>query len=400
MVHDIINSYFSINSLFNSKKSSIRTILRKKYSLNKIFVSKAEVKHTNDKINLTVYLYNRKKETILKTLSNLNKSLNTKKLFTNIGLINPNNIKNKIVNLYKLFKLKNETSPLSSLSVKAQNLSKNYIYITEAAKNHNNLSILNKNQSKKLKKFTDNSVKLIKKALVIKKNLIKLINVKNENNIFSNFENKYYLNFLNSYYLKEMLYLYYIKSLSFNNKKFNNSFILGLKKIISKLYNKKVQLNLVNQKYFYLNSDIFIKALSNKIKDRRTVVLKEMRKALSKIVLPEINIRVLRKKNSFFNFKKKSIGQVETFNILQDNIIKSIKYKHINGIRLEAAGRLSRRLTAARSVFKVAYTGTLKNSDILYKNKSIVMLRGHTKPNLQYTNLNMKTRNGAFGLKG
>jgi hypothetical protein len=61
---------------------------------------------------------------------------------------------------------------------------------------------------------------------------------------------------------------------------------------------------------------------------------------------------------------------------------------------------LTRRLTASRSVFKIKWKGTLKNLDSSYRELSSVMLRGHIRSNLQYSIVNSKTRNGAFGLKG
>jgi hypothetical protein len=61
---------------------------------------------------------------------------------------------------------------------------------------------------------------------------------------------------------------------------------------------------------------------------------------------------------------------------------------------------LTRRFTASRSVFKVKWKGNLKNIDSSYKGLSTVMLRGHAKSNVQYTNVNSKNRNGSFGIKG
>jgi hypothetical protein len=87
-------------------------------------------------------------------------------------------------------------------------------------------------------------------------------------------------------------------------------------------------------------------------------------------------------------------------NNLQENILNSSKHKNIYGVRLEAQGRLSRRLTASRSVFKLKYKGSLKNLDSSYKNISSVILRGNTKSNIMLTKISSKTRNGAFGLKG
>jgi len=85
---------------------------------------------------------------------------------------------------------------------------------------------------------------------------------------------------------------------------------------------------------------------------------------------------------------------------LLDFILNSIKHKNMAGVRLEAKGRLTRRFTASRSVFKIRWKGGLKNIDSSYRGLSSVILRGHLKSNVQYSALNSKTRNGAFGLKG
>jgi len=95
-----------------------------------------------------------------------------------------------------------------------------------------------------------------------------------------------------------------------------------------------------------------------------------------------------------------SPSSLQVKNNLQENILNSTKHKNIYGVRLEAAGRLSRRLTASRSVFKLKYKGSLKNINSSYKGLSTVMLRGNTKSNIQLTKISSKTRNGAFGLKG
>jgi hypothetical protein len=88
------------------------------------------------------------------------------------------------------------------------------------------------------------------------------------------------------------------------------------------------------------------------------------------------------------------------------SVLNLIKYKWVTGVRLEAAGRLTRRYTASRSVFKFRYKGNLKNidyslkTDSSQKNLSTVMLRNHVKPNSQYTFVKSKRRIGAFGIKG
>jgi hypothetical protein len=46
----------------------------------------------------------------------------------------------------------------------------------------------------------------------------------------------------------------------------------------------------------------------------------------------------------------------------------------MRGIRIEAKGRITRRLTAARSVFKMKWKGGLKNIDSSFKGLSAIFL--------------------------
>jgi hypothetical protein len=72
----------------------------------------------------------------------------------------------------------------------------------------------------------------------------------------------------------------------------------------------------------------------------------------------------------------------------------------LRGIRVEAKGRLTRRRTASRSVFKMKWKGGLKNVESSFRGLPTIMLRGIVKSNLQYSVINSKNRNGAFGVKG
>ena len=85
---------------------------------------------------------------------------------------------------------------------------------------------------------------------------------------------------------------------------------------------------------------------------------------------------------------------------LKKVVLDNIRYKRVSGVRLESAGRLTKRFTASRSQLKVKYSGSLLNSYSSLKGYSTPVLRGKFKPNLQYTNLNSKTRIGSFGIKG
>ena len=77
-----------------------------------------------------------------------------------------------------------------------------------------------------------------------------------------------------------------------------------------------------------------------------------------------------------------------------------IKHRHVAGIKIEAKGRLTRRFTASRSIFKMRQKGGFKNIDSSFRGLSAVILRGHVKSNGQYSMFKSKRRNGAFGIKG
>jgi hypothetical protein len=46
------------------------------------------------------------------------------------------------------------------------------------------------------------------------------------------------------------------------------------------------------------------------------------------------------------------------------------------------------------------WLGGLKNVDSSFRGLSTIMLRGYHKSNVQYTIINSKNRNGAYGVKG
>lgn len=86
--------------------------------------------------------------------------------------------------------------------------------------------------------------------------------------------------------------------------------------------------------------------------------------------------------------------------LLKRVVFRNLKYRHVNGFRIQTKGRLSRRYTASRSVSKVKYRGNLLNIDSTYGGISSVILKGNLRSNLQYTKLKSKTRIGSFGVKG
>jgi hypothetical protein len=189
--------------------------------------------------------------------------------------------------------------------------------------------------------------------------------------------------FLKNYYISKM-------NLALNRIKFEESFLIHLKDLVNKIYNKEVEFNIVQLKKLHLNSDIFTEAIALKLKNRENKLYRVLKSVLTRVKVKKINKNKeknfkMNKNNMFINsiintrinslfgnyqgdnlnkflfnlFPTLSSSNNKDVSIFKDDasssefINKYIKHKDIFGIRIEAKGRLTRRFTASRSVFKV-----------------------------------------------
>lgn len=218
----------------------------------------------------------------------------------------------------------------------------------------------------------------------------------NKFKVVSKYVNKFYKKYIKKSLRRLFIYTYYRRLIYVNNSRFNYTYLQYIKNKLQVLFNKNIEFNFINLKYFYLNSNILSESILLKIrKNRRRLV-----KNLSDLE----NVVTVRKKRVILGnlIKKENLyKKVLSYNsFLYKNILNNIKYKHLAGFRLEAKGRLNRRYTASRSINKIKYKGSLLNLDSSYKGLSSELLRNNLNSNLQYTKLNSKTRIGSFGLKG
>jgi len=351
ILFSIIKSYFNLYNIKEQNKININNVhIRfKRLSNLKIFVSKAEIKHTNAKATITIYVYNRQKVYLINKINNLL-------------------ILNKLIEMIKLIEEQN-------------------IKISEQIKKEKNLI----------------------NCPIILQDTIKI------------YEDQRYRDFILKSLEKKFFTIYIKQLLHFNKSKFEDTYLFKLNNIIRKIYEKNIDFNIVHLKYIHLNSDILTQSIILKLKRKKNYVLKVLKKLFKFIKISPLNKVILIRyiendlmnkiynsiniynKNyndnlnqtlfSLFSLKNKKMN-------LESLILNSLKHKYINGIRLEAKGRLSKRRTASKSVFKLKYKGSLKNIDSSYKGISTIILRGHLKSNIQYTKLNSKTHNGSFGIKG
>jgi hypothetical protein len=421
----IIKSYFNLyfsKQLLYSKRMLTRF---RRLAINRVFISKAELKHTSSKVIITIYVYNEERRALLNRLRRIEAIL-----FPSFNLVSQKIHKDKILSLYEKLNLIRK--------VKENFLFKNWLeecrkYIIEEI-DFKKKDLVNVNKSR----LINNKILEISTLEENLKSLL-LIRATCENDYVSlgKYETIYTRLFSKTLLEKEINIITYFKLLlALNKSKYEDKFLLGLKPLIKKIYNKEVEFNIVNLKSIYLNSDIFTQLLSLKLKNRNNRLLIVLKHFLHMVKLPKINIlrerfinmnikdlwvnkvKNLSTKSYNLNIKRDNLNQLLTSlfsdcnfsdklkreELIKQNLINfvlnTLKYKNLSGVRLEAKGRLTRRFTASRSVFKIKWKGSLKNIDSSYRGLPSVILRGHVKPNIQNSIINSKTRNGAFGIKG
>lgn len=77
--------------------------------------------------------------------------------------------------------------------------------------------------------------------------------------------------------------------LNLNNMKFESNFLSKIEPLVTNLYNKKVEFNIVNLKTLCFNSDMFTEAITVKLRNRDNKLLRVLRSSLHMVKLPKIN---------------------------------------------------------------------------------------------------------------
>jgi hypothetical protein len=208
----------------------------------------------------------------------------------------------------------------------------------------------------------------------------------------------------------------YKRNVYYSKYKFNVNNILNVKSIFNKLYNNyRIQINIINLKYLHLDGNILTLAVVKKLKNRRRKVLKVIRMALRLYKKPFINgfySNSLSINNLDTLFIRKNLSSSINNNIPLNNdliykpilyksriVLYYLKHKIISGMKLQGTGRLTKRLTASRSISKYMSKGSLKNRASSFNGLSTVVLKGYVKSNLQYININCYNRIGTYGIK-
>lgn len=380
-INKIIKGYFNLYFKDNKYTESKFVLLKRRRNfLRKIYVSNAEIKHTNNKAIVTLYTINREKNVLKKKYLKINKAI-SKRL-----------IRNRYIKLYK----KN----IHNIYHVLDNYKDEYIFIND---------IIRK------KKFIKYKLQYLNKFIELKNLYLK--------KVWGIILNKYarkYLKLLRKY---DLLY-------SLNQHKFNKLVFLPLlSNILYKIVGKKIEYNIINLKSIAYNTDLFTNALTLKLRKKRINYINSMLSILNRANMPFIRASIKRKINLFYtkypdlkivsnmntNNLDRLLDGIYPTNIKIDNqklnysygnkeihniIFNSIEYKNIGGIRLEVKGRLTKRYRADRSIYSLKWKGGLKNADSSFKGFSSVLFRGNSKSNVTYSMAKSKRRIGAFAVKG
>jgi hypothetical protein len=386
-INKIIQSYFNLYFKDHKYVGSRKFILlrRRRTFLRKIYVSNAEIKHTNNKAIITLFTVNREKKILKKKYLKINKKISQNLIRRYLLLY-----KNNVSNIYDI--INNHKDEYKFLSVNGGNK------MTKKGFLNYRLEYLNK------------FIKL--KDLYLRK-------------IWSVIISKYWRTHLKLLRKYDLMY-------SLNQYKFNNlTFLPKLSNILNKIIGKKIEYNIINLKSIAYNTDLFTNALALKLKKTRMNYIKSMFSILTRAYLPKINTikeRTLvkgQKNIDLYLDKYKDLNIISNLNNINldkllnninnttntdkndtenkkihNLIYNSIGYKNMGGIRLEVKGRLTKRYRADRSVYSLKWKGGLKNVDSSFKRLSSVLFRGNSKSNTTYTLSQSKRRIGAFAVKG
>jgi len=394
--------FFGISSSFNTRKS---TSYKKRISWAKQRILKKKVQKAKKRILLNIL----RNKTFHHVLSGLRFSFKSKPSVLLLKKIENYSISyiDKIKSL-KLF--------LNSFSLMPTSYSAPNLLVTLWNKMSNSSNPLSTFSRVSFEKKTNAAKKLESISPVLRKRKMVLsMNMNNQLIIPSlrvgKFLGKIYKKIRPSTSIYTTLWVSYMKS--------NNTYLSRLNHILMKRYLKRISLNIVDLKYLYLDSNIMASAITTKLKDRKKRVLRVLKRVLGLIKKPYFKIHFYNRKktleqvNNNFLFMDQNLNMLTSSkNILYNKYLFKkprdykprlslyhLNHKTVTGVRLQGTGRLTRRLTASRSISKFKYMGSLQNLESSRQAISTVMLRGYMKSNLQYTNINSYNRNGAFGVK-
>lgn len=349
VVTKMLRYYFSMFSkIIEKTKARRKDILARKYSSRKIWISVPEIKHTNNKVIITLFIYNRQYNYFINKLlqfSNYNENF-----LTNM----------QIISLFLYLKIRKINNVLLKILDKKNQVNIKSYWITHFYKLYK-------------KEITFLTLRLITLRQII---------------LFNRFKFNTYI-----FSIKKFLRAIYKKDIEFNFITLKNFYLSS--NIMSQIVTLKIK-----------KRNKAIRVLTTSLRNITTPVLNDRTVKRKKIILKDKqNIIISGYMEDKNNSRIDQFLRINGIKILDNNkienaVLKNTKNKLISGITLSASGRMTKRIKAEYARYIVKSIGTLKNVNSSFKGLSSIMVRGYRKYNIENTQLKSKTRVGAFGLKG
>ena len=118
---------------------------------------------------------------------------------------------------------------------------------------------------KKLKKISINGKLALIQANLFKPRVARILRDLHEKKkvnkyrVVSKYVNKFYKRFVKKSFRRLFIYTYYRRLIYVNKSRFNYTYLQYIKDKLQVLFNKNIEFNFINLKYFYLNSNILIR---------------------------------------------------------------------------------------------------------------------------------------------
>ena len=349
----------------------------RRQSTKRVFIGKGELKHTSTRVIITFYVYN---------IEGMFLSYKVMKLRN--GLYFPQRELEK--------KITKDSEGKTIITYNRLFTMEEYLILRQHYEGYLSymISTVNKltSQFDTINKYYNSLISLVKENILTKEETFSLFNTRVKNIFFYNYTDfNHYIRTAKEEYKKNLLIN--MKLLKYNKMKFKEFFLSKLLYLVQMIYNKKVEFNIVNLKKMHLNSHIYTQTVSLKLRNRDNKLYRVLKSSLRKIKLPIISKIDERQKkpnsDKFFvnRIRNNTINTMFTNNVndpldnlllnffpsadnleinagkrlflkkrsisLKNYVLKSLKHLNLRGIRVEAKGRLTRRFTASRSVFKM-----------------------------------------------
>lgn len=170
----------------------------------------------------------------------------------------------------------------------------------------------------------------------------------------------------------------------------------GLQSLIAQIYGKPVDLKLIKLNKPHLDADILAAIVAQRLRDRRNNTRRVIRDATWKAPLPNpqtiaaIQQAKHQRKPTAFSWRDFTFGN--TAQTSAATITDQLAVSQVSSVQVEAAGRLTKRLTANRAEKKMARIGATAKGRAR-------MVRGFRKAHVQKGFAVGKRRVGQFGIR-